>query len=224
MWAGARNYKNHQPTIDPNIYRGLGWLPPLQASMSLLNLRRCRELIISYCLLIWAGQRAPGYLSPVQDLPLARLLSRPHTGFFVPGEFRGPERTEGVSSARWFSTSTKDQTAPDGASLLCRALRLTTEISDGRWRFQTEIPAVHIQFANVLEAQMACEKRKKKTSSRSSGGRSIISESRRRSCLGIGDSRCHESPCSIPRSRRSRSPLRVFPFRDVGEGRASLEG
>ena len=56
--------------------------------------------MLPYCLPSWAGQQAPIYLKYTMSqgpvpVPLARLPRRPQGRRFVPGGFRGSERTDG---------------------------------------------------------------------------------------------------------------------------------
>ena len=82
--------------------------------------------MLSHCLLSLAGQRSPIY-------PLYKTCC-PQNGHVVPALAASFLASSGAlgeqksASYAWWG-STKDQVAPEGPRLLCRALRPTTEIS-----------------------------------------------------------------------------------------------
>ena len=84
------------------------------------------ELMLTCCLLSWAGQRAPIYPLYTTCRSLNCHVVPALAASFLASYVALGERV-GASDARWGST--KDQTAPGGPSLLCRALRPTTGIS-----------------------------------------------------------------------------------------------
>ena len=68
------------------------------------------------------------HLSPIHVVPLAKLLSHTAPTLAVPflASFEALRERKGPSGT--LRGKTRDQTAPEGAHLLCRALRSTTEI------------------------------------------------------------------------------------------------
>jgi hypothetical protein len=82
--------------------------------------------VLPYCLLSWVGQRAPIYLLCTMCRSLGcHVVPTLVASFLASIEAMGEQK--GASDARWGST--KGQAAPEGARLLCRALRPTTGIS-----------------------------------------------------------------------------------------------
>ena len=93
--------------------------------MSLLDPRRLDELVLPYCLLSCARQRAPVYLLFTTCRSLnCHAVPALAASFLASFEALG-ERKD-ASNAWWGST--KVQTAPEGSRMLCRAPRPTTEI------------------------------------------------------------------------------------------------
>ena len=92
--------------------------------MWFLDPQRLRELVLSHCLLSWAGQRAHIYLSYTRCSSLHfHIVPALAASFLV--SFEARKERKGASNAWWGST--KDQSAPEDARLLRRALRPTTE-------------------------------------------------------------------------------------------------
>ena len=75
------------------------------------------------------GEETAPYLSLLHDPPCRSLNGHvvPALVSSFPANFEAMRERKNASNARWGST--KDQTAPEGVRLLCRALRPTTEIA-----------------------------------------------------------------------------------------------
>ena len=112
------------PFTVPYTFTSCGWRPCSQAPMSLLGPQRLGKLVLSYCPLSWAGQRAP--------ICLLNTTCRSLNGHVAPAlvasllaSFEALRERIGNSNVWWGSS--KDQAAPEGPRLLCRALRPTKE-------------------------------------------------------------------------------------------------